>query len=154
MENLDLNIKQGRGLILSGSVGTMKTTLAIAILRKQIDRGGNGLFVPMCSLLDNLFTMRECNKEEWVRYEQKIRNTPLLVLDDLGGEDNGQAWVLSKVDSIITERYNRLKSTIVTTNLLPKKIQMNYSGRIVDRLRSTSEMLVFEGESLRGMDEA
>ena len=43
-------VANGEGLILSGSYGTMKTTLAICVLRKYIEQGGRGLFVPMCSI--------------------------------------------------------------------------------------------------------
>jgi len=145
------NLAQGMGLILSGSCGTMKTTMAVAVLRQHLDAGNHGIFVPMCSLVDNLFTMRALDREEWARYEKRIRSTQLLVLDDLGGEDTGQGWIRSKVDSILTERYNGMRSTIVTTNLLPEELESTYSGRIIDRLRSTSIFLTFSGRSERRM---
>ncbi len=147
--NLEDNLKNGYGLILSGTYGTMKTTIAVAVLRKWLDDGHSGLLVPMCSLIDNLYTMRALNKEEWARYEARIRSTPLLVLDDLGGENTDQSWVLSKVDSIITERYNKMLPIIITTNLSKDELMGTYSGRIVDRLRNTSKYLVFHGASQR-----
>ena len=143
------NQKNGYGLILSGTYGTMKTTIAVAVLRKWLDDGHAGLLVPMCSLIDDLYTMRALNKEEWARYEARIRSTPLLVLDDLGGENTDQGWVLSKVDSIITERYNKMLPIIITTNLSKDELMGTYSGRIVDRLRNTSKYLVFHGASQR-----
>ena len=151
--NLDEHIKNGEGLILSGKYGTMKTTMAVAVLRQLIDAGHGGLMIPMCSLIDSLYTLRTTNREEWARYEQSIRNTRLLVIDDLGGENTDQSWVLSKVDSIITERYNRMKSVIITTNKTPQELAGTYSGRIVDRLRSTSQVLTFDGKSQRGAGE-
>ena len=96
------NIKRGYGLILAGGYGTMKTTLAVAVLRAHIDAGGFGMFVPMCSLMDNLFTMRDLSREEWARYERKVRSTPLLVLDDLGSEDTGKSWVRARSSVIST----------------------------------------------------
>jgi DNA replication protein DnaC len=146
---LDENIEDGIGLILAGGYGTMKSTMAIAVLRYQVERGQGGLFVPMCSLIDNLFTMNRLSKEECARYEERIRKTPLLILDDLGSENTDQSWVLSKVNSIITERYNRQRPIIITTNIGKGKIADTYSGRILDRLRSTSHYLVFTGESQR-----
>lgn len=148
-EHLDENRQKGFGLILSGTYGTMKTTIAVAVLRKWLDDGNYGLLVPMCSLIDNLYTMRALNKEEWARYEARIRSTPLLVLDDLGGENTDQSWVLAKVDSIITERYNKMLPIIITTNLSKDELMGTYSGRIVDRLRNTSKYLVFHGASQR-----
>ena len=148
-EHLEENVKQGRGLILTGGYGTMKTTIAVAILRKWLDAGHYGLIVPMCSLIDNLYTMRTLNREEWAKYEERIRKTPLLVLDDLGSESTDKTWVLDKVDSIITERYNRMMPVIVTTNLSTSDMAGTYSGRIIDRLRNTADLMVFEAASQR-----
>lgn len=143
------NIKRGYGLILMGGYGTMKTTLAVAVLRANIENGRSGLFLPMCSLMDNLFTMRDLSREEWARYEKRVRSTPLLVLDDLGSEDTGKSWVKAKADSIITERYNKMLPIIVTTNMTQEELLTTYSGRIVDRLRNTSKCLTFGTVSQR-----
>lgn len=144
--NLAEEVKKGNGLILAGDYGTMKTTMAIAILREWMAMGKFGMTVPMCSLIDNLFTMQE---QERMNYEKRIRNTSLLILDDLGGENTDQGWVLAKVDSIITERYNKMLTTIITTNLPQSGLEKTYSGRILDRLKSTSYYLRFEGKSER-----
>lgn len=57
--------------------------------------------------------------------------------------------MLSKVDSIITERYNKMLPIIVTTNLSKEELAGTYSGRIMDRLRNTSQCLIFSGASQR-----
>lgn len=147
--HLAANIKAGRGLMLSGGPGTLKTTLAIAILRHHLDSGGSGLFLPMPSLIDTLFTMKARDKEEWSRYENKIRKTKLLVLDDFGAEITGQDWITAKVDGIITDRYNNLLPTIITTNFTIQFLKEKYPARVVDRLKSTAELITSEGESLR-----
>lgn len=146
---LESNIQKGYGLILAGGYGTMKTTMAVAILRQWLDSGHYGLLVPMCSLIDNLFTMRSLNREEWAKYEARLRSTPLLILDDLGSEGTDQSWILAKVDSIITERYNKMLPVIVTTNLSKGELQNTYSARIIDRLRNTSKYIAFDAESQR-----
>lgn len=142
---------EGMGLILTGNVGTGKTTLAVAILRELLETSTrrSGQIIPMISLIDNLVTMQRMDKTEAAEYEQRIRRCELLVLDDLGGENTTQPWVQAKVDSIITERYNRMKSIIVTTNLDPDALTKIYGGRIVDRLRSTCRVIRFSGQSLR-----
>ncbi|SFA76361.1 ATP-binding protein [Selenomonas ruminantium] len=145
---LDYQVKHGFGLILSGHYGAMKTTMAVAVLRQWLDTGHNGLIVPMCSLMDNLYTMRIMNREEFAKYDQRIRSTPLLVIDDLGAENN-ESWILSKIDSIITERYNKMLPVIVTTNLTKKELEGTYSARVMDRLRNISTYLVFDAESQR-----
>jgi DNA replication protein DnaC len=141
--------KDGIGLILTGGYGTMKTTLAVAILQETLKQGFGGVFVPMCSLIDDLFTMRSLNREEWARYERRIRNTSLLVLDDFGSESTDQGWVLSKLDSILTERYNKMLPVIITTNYTMQDMEGTYSGRLMDRLRSTNRVIEFTGKSKR-----
>lgn len=147
--NIEKHIVNGEGLILSGSYGTMKTTLAICVLRKYLEQGGRGLFVPMCSMMDSLYSMKIRNTEEWMNYETRLRTTSLLIVDDLGSEDVSAPWVLSKVNSIITERYNRKKSIIVTTNLTKEELAKTYAGRIIDRLRSTNYYISFTGKTKR-----
>ena len=147
-EQIQYHVEHGIGLILAGNYGTMKTTMAIAILRQWIDDGHGGLIVPMCSLMDNLYTMRILNREEFAKYDRRIRNTPLLVLDDLGGED-ADGWIKGKVDSILIERYNKMLPTIITTNLTQDQMAGTYSGRIMDRLKNTSIYLAFNEDSQR-----
>ena len=138
-------VQSGTGLMLVGPVGTMKTTMAIAVLREYVDAHGAGYFIPMVSLLDNLSQSRERHDNS---LEIRIRQTPLLVLDDLGAEYD-HTWVQAKVDAIITERYNRLRATIVTSNLSAKDIRDRYQLRIFDRLRATNKLIAFRGTSLR-----
>ena len=93
-----MNVAEGRGLLLKGSVGTLKTTLAVAILREHLILGGSGLFITISGLIDNIFTLKAKSTDKWVKFEQQIRETPLLVLDDLGAEYT-EGWVLTKVDA-------------------------------------------------------
>lgn len=147
-KNIKDHVENGVGLILKGPVGTMKTSMAVAVLRNYLDMDGGGLFVPMSSLLDNIFTLKERNREDWLKYEERLRGTGILVLDDLGAEYH-QDWVMSKVDAIISERYNRMKPIIVTTNLSNDQLKGKYAERIIDRLRATAKMINFTGDSLR-----
>lgn len=148
IKNLDRHIRQGEGLTLVGGVGTMKTTMAIAVLRELVDRRQVGYFIPMVSLLDNLNQMRERRDGSLTQLEIRIRTTPLLVLDDLGAEYD-HTWVQCKVDAIIAERYNRMRATIVTSNLAAKDIKDRYQLRIYDRLRATNKIITFKGASKR-----
>jgi DNA replication protein DnaC len=147
-QSLKENLAAGRGLLLKGAVGTMKTTLAAAVLQAHVAAGGSGLFITMSSLLDNIFTLKAQSLEEWVKFERRLRETPLLILDDLGAEHT-EGWVLTKVDAIIAERYNRCRSVIVTTNLTAEQLRGFYAERVIDRLRSTLKVINFSGRSLR-----
>lgn len=161
-ETIEKHIKRGTGLILKGPVGTGKTTVAVAIMREAMKKGYRPFFIPMVSLLDTIFSMRDA--EERAKFETRVRECSLLVLDDFGGEYKGkgtESWALNRIDSIITERYNRMKPVIITTNLpitsqrdadghiVAEGMVDRYNARIIDRLRSTSQIITFSGESLR-----
>ena len=144
----DQHLADGTGLILRGPVGTMKTSLAVAVIQHLLTVGRSGYFITMPSLVDTVFTLKEQNSEEWLRFEDRLRNTPLLVLDDMGAE-YATGWVTTKVDAIISERYNRCRPVIVTTNLTGESMCNTYTERVLDRLNSTCQVLTFAGRSLR-----
>lgn len=141
--------KMGKGLILTGSAGRMKTTFAVAIMQEAMRQGERAYFVSMPELLDRLISMsRNADPKELQTFTQKINHTGLLVLDDFGAE-YPSGWVLNKVDAIITRRYNYLLPTIITSNLKPDEMKGRYVARVVDRLRSAYTMIAIGGESLR-----
>ena len=149
VNRIDHYAHYGQGIILKGPPGTLKTTLAVAVLREWLDRGNRGLFVTMAGLFDRINVLKTKNKAEWAAYERNLHEIGLLVLDDLGAEDSSP-WDIAKLDAIICERYNRAKPTIITTNMNNEEIKAAYNDRIYDRLRSTAvKALVMSGESLR-----
>lgn len=149
--NVVENLNQGLGLIIKGPVGTGKTTAAIAIMKEAIKHKKSPYFISMISLLDKLMSFR--GQEERYEFEQRIKNCPLLVLDDLGGEYIGKnkddSWMLKRIMSIIAERHQRSKSIIITTNLPIKELAERYDQRAIDRIRSTNQIITLLGESLR-----
>ena len=148
-EKLPSHLAAGEGLVLRGPVGTLKTTLAVAVLQYCLQLGERALFLTMPSLIDSIFSAKAVSPEDWLRFESRLRQVPLLVLDDLGAEW-GSSYVTSKIDAIFSERYNRKKSTIVTTNLAGQALRSRYPDRIIDRLRETTQIITFNTEeSLR-----
>ena len=137
---IDDNVRQGTGLLLRGPVGTMKTTLAVAVLQCWLRHGGSARFITMPSLVDNIFAAKSISKEDWNQFEMRLRQTPLLILDDLGAEWT-VGWVQTKVDAIIAERYNRRRATLITTNLGSADMRRRYTDRIIDRLRGTFQVV-------------
>lgn len=138
----------GMGLALLGTVGTMKTSLAVAVLQAGLKAGISGMFITMPSLLDTLFTLKDTNREEWANYERRLRTVGILLLDDLGAEHT-EGWVHTKIDAIVSERYNRMKPILITSNLTGERLEKTYAARIYDRIKQTSEVIRISGDSLR-----
>ena len=148
-DNLKANLDSGKGLILRGPAGTGKTSIAVSILKQAMTLGKGCLMISMPSLLDTMLALSKGDNVDYLRFEQKLRNIPLLLLDDFGAEYSKSDWVPSKVESIIIDRYNRMKPIILTTNYSDAWTEKNYSQRVYDRLRGEYAVAIFNGESHR-----
>ena len=102
-------------LTLSGETGVGKTHLAIAIAAEQIAAGKPVVFWFVPELMDYLrYTF---NPDSPVTYDavfEDIKNTPLLILDDLGRE-RGSTWAVEKLYQIIVHRHNARLPTVITS---------------------------------------
>ena len=148
--NLKENLNTGKGLILRGPAGTGKTSLGVCLLKEALKIGKGCLMISMPNLLDNMLTLSKGDSVAFMSYEQKLRNVPLLLLDDFGAEYSKSEWVAAKVESIIIDRYNRMRPIIITTNYSDSWVEGNYSQRIYDRLRGEYKEAVFMSDSHRG----
>ena len=149
-QHLEENLNTGKGLILRGPAGTGKTSLGVCLLKETLEIGKGCLMISMPNLLDNMLTLSKGDSVAFMNYEQKLRNIPLLLLDDFGAEYSKSEWVATKVESIIIDRYNRMRPIILTTNYSDSWTKDNYSQRIYDRLRGEYKEAVFMGGSHRG----
>lgn len=119
-------------LLLKGGYGCGKTHLAAAIANRQLATGRPVLFVNTPDLLDHL--RATFNPESTVSYDERfdqVRNSPLLILDDLGTQSNSE-WAQEKLYQILNFRYNAKLPTVITTNLDLESIEIRVRSRMVD----------------------
>jgi len=157
------------GLLFVGRVGIGKTYLASAVLRELIlTRGVAGLFCSYAELLTEIrnsytdngalkyFTDPDGNR--WETESQILNhviNVEVLLLDELG-KVKASEWVLDKVREIIGGRYDKKRTTLVTTNfpLDPKEpteipLQDKIGADMVSRLREMCHIVEMEGQDYR-----
>jgi DNA replication protein DnaC len=118
-------------LILQGGYGCGKTHLAAAIAHQREDEGDTVFFSIVPDLLDHLRAAFAPTSE--LTYDalfERVRESGLLVLDDLGAE-NGTAWATEKLFQLINYRYNYRMPTVITTNA---RLMSHMDERIRSRL--------------------
>ena len=119
-------------LVLKGGYGCGKTHLAAAIANHTLAFGRAVLFVNTPDLLDHL--RATFNPDSTVSYDERfdqVRNSPLLILDDLGTQSNSE-WAQEKLYQILNYRYNAKLPTVITTNLELEAIEIRVRSRMVD----------------------
>ncbi len=119
-------------LLLSGGFGVGKTHLAAAIANEVTGRGDEALFVLVPDLLDHLrASFSPSSEESYDDLFERLKNTPLLILDDLGAE-SPTAWAQEKLFQLFNHRYLRRLPTVITTNRPIEAIEPRLRSRLMD----------------------
>lgn len=119
-------------VVFQGTNGCGKTHLAAAIGNYQIQQGRPVLFKVVPDLLDHLrATFSPDSKISSDELFERVKNVPLLILDDFG-EHAGTHWAQEKLYQLINHRYNDRLPMVVTTCLPLEDIEPGILSRMVD----------------------
>ncbi len=142
------------GLLFWGKPGTGKSFVAFCIANKLIEQ-----FVPVIAISSIGFL--NMLKQAYNNYGQEseadlitiFRNASLLIIDDLGAE-NETGWTKEKLYELIDFRYRDKKPLIVTTNLTPDQLRekMTHQAKVprtYDRLIEMCYPIEVKGRSRR-----
>ncbi len=146
---LDLE-KEGKGLLLTGAVGTGKTHLAVAIanhlMYEQIIPVKFGNVTTLLSEVKSSYDKQATESEaEIIKSLSRVR---LLIIDDLGKEKASE-WSNNIIYTVINNRYENYKPTIVTTNLNIKELENTIGEATVSRLIEMCDGVKVNGEDYR-----
>jgi DNA replication protein DnaC len=146
--NLADNLATGRGLWLSGDVGTGKTTLAMLVSKLAVEAGRTVAIYSLPRLLARIRRTYDAQDESYSGFFDRLTSVDLLQIDDLGAEKQSE-WVLEQLYSIVDERYVTERSIIVTTNLPFEKLSEQVGERTVSRIAEMCEQLPLFGDDRR-----
>ena len=126
--------REPRGwIVYEGPYGCGKTHLAVAIANARLEQFGDRvLFITAPDLLDFLRTTFNPNTE--ISYDEsfdRIRNIPMLVLDDLGVE-NPSGWAKEKLFQLLNHRHVKALPTVITTNTALNELDPRISSRMME----------------------
>ena len=81
---------------------------------------------------------------------KKIRQSDLLIVDDLGTEMPG-SFVTASLYSLLNDRLLLGRPMVISTNLTIEEISQRYSPQIASRLQGSFQLLPFVGQDIRVM---
>ncbi len=123
-----------KGLFIYGNVGSGKTYLCGAVANYLLEHGRDVLFIVVPDLLDEIRASYggdgEMSEIQVLRY---ANNAPVLILDDLGAH-NYTEWARNKIYSIINNRLNNEKPTVINSNLNLGQIERYLGERTTSRI--------------------
>lgn len=143
----ELSRETKHGLLLVGPVGTGKTHLAAAILKRAFDKGIPATMVSAPELLQGI---QKGFQDPESRYlVEKVKTKAFLILDDLGAEMTTD-WVRKEFYLLLDGRYKREMPTVITTNCSFRELEQAAGVRVADRLREMCKVVKISGTSWRG----
>jgi DNA replication protein DnaC len=146
-----------RGLFFEGQPGVGKTHLAVAILKRVIERtGARGIFYDTRDLLRVIRSTYDAStRTTELEVLRPVMTADLLILDDLGAEKTSE-WVEETMNLIVNTRYNERRLTIFTSNYKdipddtdPNALLFRIGLRMRSRLHEMCDFEVLDGADYR-----
>ncbi|WP_148417208.1 ATP-binding protein [Oceanobacillus jeddahense] len=138
-----------KNLLLTGSYGTGKSHISVAVTKKMMEQGKECLFLSLPKLLTKIketFSGNGVTEDELL---QMIKRVDLLVLDDISAEHHTE-WANTKLFEVLDDRSG--KSTIYTTNLNSKELRAQINERNFSRMMENTDVIKMDGRDYRRKD--
>ena len=132
-------------LFFYGNTGLGKTFLSSCIAKKVILKGHSVVFRSILKVFDD--ALSEHFGKKTGNTLDKLRDSDLVILDDLGSEFSSQSDPI--LYQILNDRVNMHKPTIISSNMTLQQLNARYNERIVSRLLGEFNRFPFVGEDIR-----
>jgi DNA replication protein DnaC len=135
-------------VLLLGNRGTGKTHLLAAVANELLARGEMAMYVVVPDFLDYLrsgYDSERFSESASLRMED-CRNTPVLLLDDLGSEKSSP-WTDEQLYRLLNHRSNEGLPTVVASNVMPDALEPRIASRLQDA--ALARVVLLEGEDQR-----
>lgn len=137
------------GLLIHGAPGNGKTHTTACITNELISKMVPVICVSINALLDRIKeTYNKWGKEGEETVLRSLQNADLLIIDDLGTEQNTD-WSQTRIYNILDSRYRNGLPLIVTTNLTLEELKEKYHARTYSRLIDMCTPVLNDGKDIR-----
>lgn len=147
-DNFQDHFERGTTAIFSGTPGTGKSHLALAIASQIMDRY-TAFYI---NALDAIRMVRDTWRRDSDQSETEVLKTfgeiDLLIIDEVGNQYGSEGEQVIMFD-IINRRYRDMMPTILLSNLGQKGLKEYLGDRSFDRLREDGIWVAFDWESYR-----
>ena len=126
----------GKSYYLWGNVGCGKSHLARAWAIRFSEMGCGVMYRILPSLIDELRHAVKLNTVDTII--ERLANVDVLVLDDVGAEDDHSDWIRGRIFRIIDGRTHR--KTLYTSNVDPADLYDKLDERIADRINQAQRL--------------
>lgn len=147
-ENFAEALADCRCLVFTGTTGTGKTHLAIAIANRALRQGYTAVYSPLLDIVDTVKdTWRKESSQSSRQALQPYLECDLLVIDEVGVQfdTDAERVIMSR---LIDRRYEAMRPIILVSNLSldapagEPSVRSVLGARIVDRLRENGGKVV------------
>jgi len=137
-------------LLFVGNTGLGKTFLSACIANEVADKGFSVTYESAPRLFEKLNKNQFSPDDQSRENAARISQCDLLILDDLGTELTTN-FTVAALYSLISDRLQSGKPTIISTNLNANEVAQRYSPQIASRLMGSFRGLTFVGQDIRVM---
>jgi DNA replication protein DnaC len=143
-------LADGRCLVLSGTPGSGKTHLAVAVLKSVMAKGATGRYATVMGMLGRIKATYGKDPSETERQAVEAFVAPdLLVLDEVARQTDSN-YEHMQVFHVLNTRYNEGKPTVLVSNLSGRELRGFLGEAVWDRLREQGgQVLACDWESHR-----
>lgn len=144
------SVTAGTGLMFAGKPGTGKTLLASIIGMESHARMVGVRYLPAARFVQLCHEELDKSEDAKILLEKCAVETHLLILDDLGKEYRGPSgWAEHRIRYLLRERYDRMLSTVITTNCSMPQLSDAFDASLVSMLQEMCPLLVVSGRDHR-----
>ena len=148
-DNFDQVMRTGRSAVFVGKVGTGKTHLAVGIALSIMQQQKSPVFVTVQRLIRRVKDSWRTKEETETEVINAFALPDLLILDEVGVQF-GSEFEKQVLFDVLNERYEKLKPSILLSNIPSEQLSDYLGERVTDRLRENGGALIgFNWDSYR-----